>query len=315
MSTPLDSPVHTPNRRACVQIVSIVEVCRQYDGSTFPDKTVIKSAHANICRVQGDPSIPFKLGRALPGLDPWYQPYLSLLKQVGSHLNHFEPELRGNPFLIHPGLANGVHHSARLQLLVENAEIKIIQVPTLTENTGSQPGPFPPTEREFILCSASPSPVALSLGDNVHATPTGVKDNPNPTEASSQAAVMSNHIYQSGNAPPATTPEPPKKGRRRLNRAIFEVDTAAALRTKAQAGPSIAEATNPLFPEVTVQQEATGTVHPPNPLPEGPPEGALVEHAPDVGSSTEDQPQAQSEDVSSWDRRSTVSRLIRIGVH
>lgn len=58
--------------------------------------SVIKSAHANICRVQGDPSVPFVLEKALPGLDPWYRPYLSLLRQAGSHLNHFEPELRGN---------------------------------------------------------------------------------------------------------------------------------------------------------------------------------------------------------------------------
>jgi hypothetical protein len=61
-----------------------------------PNNTVIKSAHANICRVQGEPSAPFTLDKALPGLDPWYQPYLSLLKQVGTHLNYFEPELRGN---------------------------------------------------------------------------------------------------------------------------------------------------------------------------------------------------------------------------
>jgi len=125
---------------------------------SFPDKTVIESAHANICRVQGDPSVPFTLGKALPGLDPWYQPYFSLLKQVGSHLNHFEPELRGNPSLIRQGLTNGTHHLARLQSLVENAGIQIVQIPTLTEKIGPQPRPSPPTEREFIPCSASPSP-------------------------------------------------------------------------------------------------------------------------------------------------------------
>jgi len=72
----------------------------------FFDNIVIKSAHVNICRVQGEPSVPFKLDKALPGLDPWYQPYLSLLKQVGSHLNHFEPELRGNPSLSHTRPSN-----------------------------------------------------------------------------------------------------------------------------------------------------------------------------------------------------------------
>jgi len=131
--------------------------------SPSPNSTAIKSAHANICRVQGDPTVSFKLDRALPGLDPWYRPYLSLLEQAGTHLNNFEPELRGNPPLIHPGLADITRHSARLQLLVENAGIKIVQVPTLTENTGPQRKAFPPsTEREFSPRLASPSPSAPS---------------------------------------------------------------------------------------------------------------------------------------------------------
>jgi len=127
-----------------------------------PNSIAIKSAHANICRVQGDLTVPFKLDRALPGLDPWYRPYLSLLEQAGTHLNYFEPELRGNRPLIHLGLANITRHSARLQLLVENAGIKIVQVPTLTENTSPQRKPFPPTEREFSPRIASPSPPASS---------------------------------------------------------------------------------------------------------------------------------------------------------
>ena len=124
----------------------------------FFDNPVFKSAHTNICRVQGDPSVPFKLENALPGLDPWYRPYLSLLEQVGSHLNHFEPELGGNPSLNNLGPADVAYHLARLRLLVENAGINIVQVPTLTENTGSQRKPSPPTEREFLLASQAHHP-------------------------------------------------------------------------------------------------------------------------------------------------------------
>ena len=130
--------------------------------SQAPTNPVIKSAHANICRVQGGPCVLFKLDKALPGLDPWYQPYLSLLRQVGNHLDHFEPELKGNPSLNHPDPTNVTHHPARLQLLIENAGIKIVQVPTLTENVGSQPKSFPPTEREVSPCSASSSLVTFS---------------------------------------------------------------------------------------------------------------------------------------------------------
>ena len=95
-----------------------------------------------------------------------------------------------------------------------------------------------------------------------------------------------------------TNTEPSKKGRRKLNRTIFDIDTAAALRTNAQAAPQVVEAGNPLLSEVTVIQETTGAVHPPDPLPDGPPESAPVEHALDVETLAEEQPHAQIEDVS-----------------
>ena len=47
--------------------------------------------------------------------------------------------------------ANVARHVARLRLLVENAGIKIVQVPTLTENTRPQQKSSPSTEREFLL--------------------------------------------------------------------------------------------------------------------------------------------------------------------
>ena len=93
-------------------------------------------------------------------------------------------------------------------------------------------------------------------------------------------------------------PEPPKKGRRKLNRAIFDIDTAAALRTNAQAVPQIVEARGPSFPEVTVRQVAAGAVHPSDPLLEGSPENDPVERAPDVGNLAEKQSHPQSKDVS-----------------
>lgn len=199
----------------------------------------------------------------MPGLDPWYQPYLSLLKQVGSHLNHFEPDHRGNPYSNHSGPANIAHHLARLQLLVENAGIKIVQVPTLTENTSPQPKSILPTEREFSPRCANSLPAVLSLGNDNHATPSGAKENPIPADASPQVAGPGNQMQQPGFVPLVSNSEPPKKRRRKLNMTIFDIDTAAALRTKAQAEPSIVEAKNPPCPEVVVQQEATGAVIPP----------------------------------------------------
>ena len=74
-----------------------------------------------------------------------------------------------------------------------------------------------------------------------------------------------------------------------MNRAIFYIDTAAALRTNAQVAPQVVETGNPgPFPEVTVIQGVTGAVHPQDPLPGDPPESAPVEHAPDVDNLAED---------------------------
>lgn len=118
-------------------------------------------------------------------------------------------------------------------------------------------------------------------------------------DASSQASGLSNQNQQYGTVSPATNPEPMKKGRRRLNKAIFDIDTAAALRTSTQAAPRIVETRGLPSPEVTIRQEATGAVHPSDPLPEGPPpESAPMEHAPDMGNLAEEQPHAQSKDVS-----------------
>lgn len=105
------APVRLPSRPPRRILLIIVDLFRSFPLSRYADSMItpspspnsitIKSAHANICRVQGDLTVPFKLDRALPGLDPWYRPYLSLLEQAGTHLNYFEPELRGNPLLIH----------------------------------------------------------------------------------------------------------------------------------------------------------------------------------------------------------------------
>lgn len=303
-SAPSLSHSHTSYSLTRIQIVSIVEVRPRYHHPPFPDKTATKTAHANICRVQGDPSVPFKLDKALRGLDPWYQPYLSLLKQVGSHLNHFEPKLRGNLNLNHPGLTNVVHHLARLQLLVENAEIKIVQVPTLTENTSPKPKTLSPTESEFSSHYRTRPQPSLS-GNDDNATPTGTKDKRIPADASMQATVLSNQTQQPRPVSPVTNPEPPKKRRRKLNRAIFDVDTAAALKTKAQAEPSIVEAKNPPYSEVTIQQEVTGEVMPPDPLVKGSPECNPVERSPDVVNAAGEQSHTPSKNVSCRDRLST----------
>lgn len=113
-------------------------------------------------------------------------------------------------------------------------------------------------------------------------------------DASSQASGPSNQIQQYGTAPPVTTPGPPRKGRRKLNRTIFEIDTAAALRTNTQVVPQIVEANGPPLPMVTVRQEAAGAVHPSDPLPEGPLENAPAERAPDVGNLAEERFHSQS---------------------
>lgn len=117
-------------------------------------------------------------------------------------------------------------------------------------------------------------------------------------DASSQASGLSNQIQQCGTASPATNPEPTRKGRRRLNKAIFDIDTAAALRTSTKTAPQIVDARGPQSPQVTVIQEATGAVHSPDPSPEAPPMSAPMERALDVGNLAEEQPHAQSKDVS-----------------
>ena len=268
---------------------------------------MIKSAHVNICRVQGQPSVPFKLDKALPGLNPWYQPYLSLLNQVGSHLNRFEPELRGNPSLSHVGSANSGYHLARLCPLVENAGIKIVQVPTLTENTISQRRSPPPAEREFSTCptvSSLDSP--LSLGKNNHAMSTGAKDNSISAGASAQATSLSNQMQQSGTILPVTNLQPPKKGRRKLNRAIFDVDTAAALRIKVQAEPPTAGTNSPSLPEGIVQQEAAGAAIPTDSPLKGSSEGVPEERPLIVGNVPEEQLRTKSKEVS---RRTSGARV------
>lgn len=122
-------------------------------------------------------------------------------------------------------------------------------------------------------------------------------------------------MQQPVTVPPAKNPDPPKKRRRKLNTTIFDVDTAAALRTKAQAEPSIVvETKNPPRPEISVQQEATGTVIPRDPLVKGPPERIPVEHLPDVGDATEEQSHTRSKNVSRRDRCNAVPKLVRTGV-
>ena len=130
------------------------------------------------------------------------------------------------------------------------------------------------------------------------AIPTGAKDSPIIVDASSQVAGSSNKAQQLRTVPPVTNPELQKKGRRKLNKAIFDVDAAAALRTNTQAKPPIAETKNPPLPEVTVQQEAIGVVTPPDLPPKGPSEATPAEHLLDAGNVVEEQLQVQSKDVS-----------------
>lgn len=118
-------------------------------------------------------------------------------------------------------------------------------------------------------------------------------------DASSQASCPSNRTQQPyGTIPPVTNPEPSKKGRRKLNSAIFDIDTAAALRTNAQTAPKTVEVKGSPFSDVAIRQEATGTVHQTDSLPEGPPESASMERAPDVGNLAEEQLHAKIKDVS-----------------
>ena len=133
-------------------------------------------------------------------------------------------------------------------------------------------------------------------------------------DAPPQPTGPNNQAQQSETVPPVTNPELPKKGRRKLNRAIFDIDAAAALRIKAQTGPPTIETKNHPLPGPTIQQ-ATDAAHLLDPLLKGPSEGTLVERTPDSENLAEEQPQAQSKDVSFRDRRRIVSQLIRIGTH
>ena len=127
---------------------------------------------------------------------------------------------------------------------------------------------------------------------------------------SSQALGPNNQIHQRGTAPPVTNPEPSKKGRRKLNRAIFDIDTAAALRTNAQATPKTAEAKSPPLHESAIRQGVENVNHPPDPVSKSFAESAPVERAPGVGNLKVEQPRAQSKDVSCSGCQTTSSRLI-----
>jgi hypothetical protein len=127
-------------------------------------------------------------------------------------------------------------------------------------------------------------------------------------------AGPSNQAQQSGIVPLATEPEPQRKGRRKLNRAIFDIDTAAALRTKVQPGHQMAEAKNPPVSDVTDQGEGTSTVHPPARSPEESSRSYPTERFPNVGSSAE-QPQTPSKEVSYWAFRSFRSQLTGTGTY
>lgn len=139
---------------------------------------------------------------------------------------------------------------------------------------------------------------SVLLGGDNCPTRTDAKENTLLSDAPSQAAGPSNQAQQPGTVLLATKPEPQKKGRRKLNSAIFEVDTAAALRTKSQAGNRVVEPNNSPVPEVNVKHEATGAVHRPVSLSENPPDVAPMEHELNAGNSVEEEPHAQSKDVS-----------------
>jgi hypothetical protein len=150
------------------------------------------------------------------------------------------------------------------------------------------------------------------LGDNESTRPTVVKEE-NTTHAGvlSQAAGPSHQAQQSRTTSPATIPEPPRKGRRKLNKAIFDVDTVAALRSKTQAGLQTIQVNDPPAPKVTVQQEVTGVVHPPVRLREVPLEIPLTERAPNVENITGEHPEAQTKGVSYWEFQCTITQLTK----
>jgi len=143
--------------------------------------------------------------------------------------------------------------------------------------------------------------------------PTGAKDNSIPTDAPAQTTGLIHQIQRSETLPPVTTPQPPKKGRRKLNRAIFDVDTAAALRIKAQVEHPMVKTNDLQLPEVTVQQEAMEAILP-DPLFKAPSDSAPVEHPLDVGNVAKEQLCTQSKDVGSRNSQST-HKLIRVGAH
>lgn len=117
-------------------------------------------------------------------------------------------------------------------------------------------------------------------------------------DALSQAAGPSNQVQQSGTSSPATMPEPQRKGRRKLNKAIFDVDTMAALRSKTQMGHQTLQVNDPPPPNVTTQQKATGMIHPSIRLPEGPPDSPLMDRAPNAENLTGEHLEFQTKDVS-----------------
>lgn len=197
----------------------------------------------------------------------------------------------------HLGSTNVAYRLERLQPLVENAGINIVQVPTLTENTAP-----PHTHHEF---SRSPP-----LGSN---GPTMSIDT--PVDVPSQVAGPSNHMQHSETIPPTTNPGPPRKRRRKLNSAIFDVDTAAALRIKAHTESPTTELKGPPFPEVTVQQEAPEVATPSDPLLKPPHEITPVERLSDVVDVEGGQPRAQSEDANFRNHQSTTSQLAETGIH
>ena len=124
-------------------------------------------------------------------------------------------------------------------------------------------------------------------------------ENPILVDSLSQAAGPNNQAQKSGTISSVTIYEPQKKGRRKLNKTIFDVDTAAALRTKTQTRPQTIEvkieANNPQILNNTVQQKAADVIHPSVQLPWGSPEIPVMKPALNAENSVA---QAQTEDVS-----------------
>ena len=100
-----------------------------------------------------------------------------------------------------------------------------------------------------------------------------------------------------------------------MNKAIFDVDTMAALRIKAQPGHQEIEANMSPSHKATVQQKAAVVAQPPAQLSEGPPKAPLVERVPNAENSIGERPQAQSKDVSYRDFQSTLSQLTGTEAH